>query len=649
MARPIVLGNGEMHVGINNFGQVHDLYFPYVGHENHTIGPGTRHRIGVWVDGDFSWIDSEDWSHNLNYPDAALIGHSIHSNQRLGITLEIDDAVDSTDNVLMRNIHIVNRHDSARDVRLFMHQAFVIGDTASNTDTAQYLPDSQAIVHYRGRRVFVVSGSADGGSFDQHSIGIFGIEGREGTWRDAEDGELSMSAVEHGRVDSTLRFHFAVAPYSSVRAHYWLTAGRNLRQALAIHRQIQADGLNRRFRSTARWWHNWLEPAIAVSQRIDDKPQRKLFVDSLILIKAHIDKRGAVMASLDSAVLYHGRDSYAYAWPRDGAYAVWPLIRLGYQSEALAFFDFCRRGLHPGGYLAHKYRADGTVGSSWHPYQHNDGSVTPPIQTDETAICLFMFVEFYRLNPDPAVLDDYYDGLVVPMANFLADYIDPTTQLPLPSYDLWEELWQTTTYTTAVSYAALLAAAELADTHQDQSRAVHWRAAAEDMYQAAQQWLYSQDTNCLIKGLVKTSDGYDADQTIDVSSVFGAFMFGLFPIDSQPFISSVDTVLRQFDQAERVGLPRYENDGYRRSHDGAPSNQWHITTLWYSQYCIETGDWESANRLLDWVVDHRSKSNTLSEQVDPQSGQSVSVEPLVWSHAEFVTTMLDKITKQDAS
>lgn len=37
MARPIVLGNGEMHVGINKFGEVHDFYYPYVGQENSTL------------------------------------------------------------------------------------------------------------------------------------------------------------------------------------------------------------------------------------------------------------------------------------------------------------------------------------------------------------------------------------------------------------------------------------------------------------------------------------------------------------------------------------------------------------------------------------------------------------------------------------
>ena len=54
MSRPIVLANGEMHVGLNRFAEVHDLYFPYIGLENHAATSGLRHRIGLWMDGTFS-------------------------------------------------------------------------------------------------------------------------------------------------------------------------------------------------------------------------------------------------------------------------------------------------------------------------------------------------------------------------------------------------------------------------------------------------------------------------------------------------------------------------------------------------------------------------------------------------------------------
>lgn len=65
--------------------------------------------------------------------------------------------------------------------------------------------------------------------------------------------------------------------------------------------------------------------------------------------------------------------------------------------------------------------------------------------------------------------------MVVPMADFLADYIEPVTGLPRPSYDLWEEVFLTTSYTVSTVYGALIAASELASAAKDDDNAVKWR------------------------------------------------------------------------------------------------------------------------------------------------------------------------------
>src|SRR5690606_13632986 len=124
MSRPIVLSNGELHVGINRHGLVHDFYYPYVGLENHSSGPNTRHRIGVWAEGHISWLDGGGWQIHFDYHPETLIGRVRAKNDHLGILLEFDDAIDSSVSAFMRNIHVVNLQRHPRDIRLFMHQAF---------------------------------------------------------------------------------------------------------------------------------------------------------------------------------------------------------------------------------------------------------------------------------------------------------------------------------------------------------------------------------------------------------------------------------------------------------------------------------------------------------------------------------------------
>lgn len=644
MARPIVLSNGELHVGLNKWGLVHDFYYPYVGLENHSAGKSLRHKVGVWVDGRISWLDDDQgWSFQFHYPHTALIGHTLARNDSLGILLEFDDLVDSDHAAFLRNIHVVNLTENAREIRLFMHQAFVIGDSRSNTDTAQYLPDSDAILHYRGRRAFVVSGRVDEAPFDQHSIGLFGIEGHEGTFRDADDGELAGSNIEHGRVDSTLRFSLSLDGHSSQRVHYWIAAGTSLREALSVHKTIRSDGVLKRLHTTASWWHDWLAPALSVAEKLPQQ-YRDQFVRSAMIIKSQIDKRGAVIASTDTTMLNYSRDAYGYSWPRDGAFVLWPLIRMGYTGEALRFFEFCKRGLHPGGYLMHKYRADGALGSSWHPYVH-DGEVGPPIQEDETALVLFVYAQFYQLHPDIARLDEFYSHMVVPMADFLAEYIDPATSLPRASYDLWEEVYQTTTYTVSTVYAALLAAAELAETRDDKPRAVRWRAVADDIFVAAHKHLYNTDRKAFYKGIRAQNGEIKRDDTIDNSSIFGAFMFGLFPVGSTELTAAVESARAVFGHSSgEFKLPRYENDNYLRPSDTITGNYWFITSLWFAQYYLERGQTDEAFATLDWVQSHALSTGVLSEQLNPLTDQFTSVAPLSWSHAEFIATLLDTIS-----
>jgi len=101
------------------------------------------------------------------------------------------------------------------------------------------------------------------------------------------------------------------------------------------------------------------------------------------------------------------------------------------------------------------------------------------------------------------------------------------------------------------------------------------------------------------------------------------------------------------------GLARYERDAYHQV-DGndpqrVPGNPWFICTLWWSQYLIvrtRSGDeLEEALRILEWVADHALPSGVLAEQVNPHTGEPLSVSPLTWSHASFILATLEYLEK----
>lgn len=641
MARPIILSNGEMHVGLNNYGLVHDFYYPYVGLENHTAAKKLRWLVGVWVDDQFSWLDNGDWKTQCSYHPDNLIGRTIAMNDTLNIRLEFDDCVDSSQSAFLRNVHIYNLADTEREIRLFFHQVLVISDSHMS-DTVQYLPEERALLHYKGHRAFVVTAThADGRGFDDYSVGLFGIEGKDGTYRDAEDGVLMHNNVEHGRVDSVAGLHFTIGAHSSARAHYVVAAGKSPREALVVSKRVRENGLIHQLLKTSEWWHEWLKPAKRLSEKLPPE-YREPFLRSTLLVKAHQDKRGAVIASTDTTMLNYSRDSYAYCWPRDAAYCVWPLLRIGYTDEALQFFSFCRRALNDGGYLAHKYQADGAIGSSWHPYTHGnlDG---PPIQTDETAIVLFLFGQYYRLHPDTKLLREFYATLIQPMANFLSSYVDEDG-IPKPSYDIWEEKYLTHTYTVALTYASLIEAVALAEALDANDDAVRWQTAAEEIL-AKRDRFYNPERKFFYKGLLSHDGTVSHDDTIDSSSLFGVFMYGLFDIDSLEVRDSYET-LRSTLVSEDVAVTRNEHDTYYQINPRS-SNPWPVTSLWFAQYSLEVGDITHAKNVLQWVIDRMSTSGTLPEQLSPLEHKPLSVSPLAWSHAELVSALLDMITEPE--
>src|ERR1700712_2982101 len=206
MGRPVVLSNGQMFVGLNESGVVHDFYYPYVGLENLTNARSINHKIGVWVDGNFSWTDDGSWSASVDFEPEALISDIKLSSPELGVSLQLQDYVDGEYNAFVRHITIINEADTARDIRLFTHQVFQLSP-AGRGDTALYVPEAHYVLDYKGRYCLLIAGKfTDGDAFDQYAVGNYAIEGKAGTFLDAEDGELSGNAVEHGGVDSVIRF-----------------------------------------------------------------------------------------------------------------------------------------------------------------------------------------------------------------------------------------------------------------------------------------------------------------------------------------------------------------------------------------------------------------------------------------------------------
>jgi GH15 family glucan-1,4-alpha-glucosidase len=113
--------------------------------------------------------------------------------------------------------------------------------------------------------------------------------------------------------------------------------------------------------------------------------------------------------------------------------------------------------------------------------------------------------------------------------------------------------------------------------------------------------------------------------------------------------ATVEAIRQQlWCQTQLGGLARYENDYYHqvsRDTKKVPGNPWFIGTLWLARYYISTArshaDLEHARELLRRAQQHALPSGLLPKQVNPYTGEPLSVAPLTWSHAEYVETVQD--------
>lgn len=533
---------------------------------------------------------------------------------------------------MVREVRVRNLAGRARVVKAFFSHDFHVGDVAVG-NTAFYDPQLRAVIHYRGSRYLLANVSVpERAGVEEWATGTKEFGGREGTWRDAEDGRLEGNPIAQGSVDSTIAVTLPLGAGEEGLFYYWLAAGTSYREVQVIDAVVRDKGPAALLTRTAHYWRAWLSRSSETAHALPPHLGR-LYRRSLLLVRTHVDHTGDIVAATDSEVLQFGRDTYCYVWPRDGALTVAALDAAGYGELSRQFFAFCGRVISGRGYFLHKYNPDGSPGSSWHPW-YADDQMQLPIQEDETALVLWALWRHFERWGDVESLKPLYRPLIIAAADFLDDYRDPKTGLPLPSYDLWEERRGVATFTAATVVGGLTAA-NFADLSGDTGDAARFRAAAEAVQAGITRHLFVGSAGRFARSLTETG----LDLMVD-ASLAGVFAFGALAPRDPRVVATMDAVRdRLWVKTAIGGCARYEGDTFERNtgDPSSPGNPWIICTLWLARHAAEATtreEIEPARRLLDWVAARAAPSGVLPEQVDPFDGTARSVAPLTWSHAD---------------
>jgi GH15 family glucan-1,4-alpha-glucosidase len=398
---------------------------------------------------------------------------------------------------------------------------------------------------------------------------------------------------------------------------------------------------------TLTYWQVWSEKD---HRHIDEElggDVTKLYRRSILTARTHVDNHGAIIAATDFDITKFARDTYAYAWPRDGALVANALDRAGHEDVTRSFFTYCQQCLVEEGFFLHKYTAYGLPGSSWLPWVDREGNITLPIQEDETGLVIWALWQHYRIHRNLDFIVSLYTTLVVPAADWMVSYVDERNGLIKPSWDLWEERWGVHAFTVGAVWGGLDAARSFAELFGDVGNFVRYRDAADRLREATDKCLYSPDLGRFARRVAVEEDGTLTIDIVNDSAIYGLWRFGMYSPDEPRIVQTMKAISEELANGGPAGgIARYRDDYYFKvdpDTNKVPGNPWFICTLWLAQWYIATAktahDLKSAREIINWVVAHQLPGGLLSEQLDPNTGAPLSVSPLTWSAAELIATV----------
>lgn len=638
MPRDLPIGNGSLLVAFDSSYRLADFSYPRVGMENQAA---SKFQFGVWCDGALHSVADPEWVRTLEYLRDTLVTDVELQNDAIGLRLHCYDAVDPDSRVYVRRIVVRNLREEKRDIKLFLHHDFSLYGNPIG-DTVMFDPESSGIIQYKARRCVLVN--CDGG-VREYACARSLTGGSDGSWSDAEDGVLSMSAIAQGSVDATIAIPLSLDGSGSATTCYWICAGRTDSEVRAMDASVRAEGPAQLIARAGSHWYTWVnKPGTDLTDLPDEIID--LYRRSLLVIATQCDRGGAVIAANDSDITWGHNDHYSYMWCRDAAFVCDAMDRAGFPEITRRFLRMANDVIRDDGYFLHKYNPDGSPAPLWQPWIHN-GAARLPIQEDETALVIWLLARHYQRTRDLDLLRSVYQRLVVSAADFLVSFRDPVTMLPRPSFDMWEERYGVFSFTCASVWAGLDAAAELANVVNDQPRRAAYAKAATEVRDALRRHLWLEEEGRFARGLLAGEDGtLSIDPTVDAST-FALFYFGVFP-SSTAMIEGTMRAVREklWVHTEVGGVARYQDDAYHRisgETERVPGNPWILCTLWLAEHVItKASSAESLQRALDlvrWARSKATRSMILPEQIDPYGGDALSVAPLTWSHAQVVSVV----------
>jgi glucoamylase len=600
-----VLGNNRMLATVGKHGELRHWFWPAIDYPQHVLGslPGlfysSRGNRG------FGWLTDAAWEKKQEYvPDTNVVRTVFrHQNPRLDIT--VTDAVLPDADAMLRRFVIQNAGADEVFLRLFYYNDLALSESPID-DSAYYLPDHDAIIHYKRNFYFIYGGTLPSSG---HQCGVHGEY--SDSFRDVYDFKLSggsLTLYDGSRdVNSCLSWDIGNMKSNESRTLAVIMAmGAGEKEVRETLGKCRKEPVEAQFSRTEAYWKKWIDTfALGVGQDLMTQMiRRSLLTLKLLTSEVH----GGIIAAPCM------EPEYRFCWPRDATYVAYVFDRCGYHEEAKRFYTWCAKAQELEGGLYQRYYIEARLkGPCWSS------------QIDEIATVLWGMGKHFELTSDRRFVRSNWK-CIRKAADFLCE-VSKTDGL-VETVGLWEERFGSHTYSNAAIYGGLKEAAALAEVVRQNDFGTEWGEAAASLKEALLNLAWDANVNRFIKTTAPRNEN------LDTSLLSLTYPFEVLPADDERMRKTAADLESAFTFGVG-GLGRYPSDQYYGG------NPWILTTLWLALYYEKLGELEKAEQLISWTLSHSTDLGLLPEQIDKQTGAPISAVPLAWSHSFFILAALD--------
>ncbi|MUT64553.1 glycoside hydrolase family 15 protein [Paenibacillus sp. NEAU-GSW1] len=626
-----IIGNSKFLASLGSNGRMYRLWWPHIDFPQHVDAIRTGVRVAD-ASAKVSWFDSaeEGWSHEAAYVEKTNIFRVQASNEAQSLRVDSYHYAVPEQSFIVRDYKFENTSDQPVSFEFVLHSSFKLSENELYNTTTFNVADD-ALIHFRRRYFFALSSANVCTKFQA---------GR--AWDAAQNADLNGNVIDM-QPDGALVWRIdELAAGQSVSIPVYIAAGENEEESLQAMRIAKSKPSLAWQADTDAYWRNYLLAAAPCP--INRSDVAELYDRSLLVFKLMSDEQtGSIIAAPEFDEQFIRCGGYSYCWGRDAAFITTALDKAGLNQLSDRFYDWALTAQAPDG--------------SWQQRHYHDGSLAPSwgLQIDEGSSIIWGMWQHYLENKDSSFAAKVWPA-VERGARFLISYLDPATGLPKPSIDLWEEREASHTYSSAAVYGGLTAAASFATVSGANELADEWLAAAERIAERIVSEHWNEERESFYRGLNITVDqqryeretadgkqgevsefvkGYSKhklrhDPIVDISLLGISVPFGVVAPEHEYMRKTAATIERELTVPGVGGIKRYEDDRY------IGGNPWILTSLWLAHYKLQTGQIEGATQIIDWVLEHRTTTGLLPEQVDKVTGETAWVVPLTWSHAMYI-------------